>query len=994
MKRRPFTFGADSQRTWRSLDEFADSATFREALAAEFPEGAEQPDGVSRRSFVTLMGASLGLAGLTGCRRPEEKILPYTKAPEDVVPGRPMFYATAMPFYGTAVGLLVESHEGRPTKIEGNPKHPDSQGGASAWIQASLLELYDPERVTQPLQGDRPAAPEAAEAAITGAGKGLSDGKRLAIVTTEHRSPTTSGELAKIKSQWAGARILRWEAFSRANARAGGQLAFAKPVEPVYRADKARVLVSLDADFFNHDGSPLKIARGFSRGRKPGADMNRLYVVESGFSITGSMADHRIRMRSAAIGGLAAALCKALDGLGVKVAGSLPAAGVLGPAEQKLVDALARDLALHKGKGLVVAGERQPPAVHALALLVNHALGNIGGPDAPVSLGKPWSDDAEGAEALADLTKALGAGEIDVLVILGGNPVYDAPGDVDFGAAMAKAKVSIHLADSPNETSARASWVVPRAHTLETWSDLVAEDGTTSIVQPLIAPLHGGKTDAEVLSLLRGERRSAHELVTATWDGKLGAKAFGLSWRKALHEGVIEGSVGSFELAPPQPGALALPADAGGLEITFAPDSHAFDGRFANSGWMQEMPDPMSKLTWDNGALVSPETARKLGVAEGDLLSISADGRGSVKVPAVVQPGQADDSIALTLGQGRSKVGKVGKGVGFSVAALRRTGKLGFAAAKVSKSGETHKLARTQEHHNMEGRDLVRTTSLTKRLGGERSGPAHGGGEHGGGHKAHGADHGPVHLPQLFEAPTYTGQRWAMAIDLNSCIGCNACMVGCQAENNIPVVGKTGVLRSREMHWIRIDRYFVGENINDPTVVMQPMTCQQCENAPCESVCPVGATTHSPEGLNDMAYNRCIGTRYCANNCPFKVRRFNYFNYTKNTPELHKMAMNPDVTVRDRGVMEKCTYCVQRINQAKISAHKGGKNVVEDGAITTACQQTCPTAAITFGDLSDPHSRLNALLAEGRDYKLLEEINVRPRTSYLERVRNPNPELG
>ena len=993
MKRRPFSFGADTERQWRSLGEFADSAAFREALAAEFPEGAEKPDGVSRRSFVALMGASLGLAGVTGCRRPAEKILPYTKAPEEIIPGRPMFYATAMPLHGTAIGLLVETHEGRPTKLEGNPKHPDSQGGASAWIQASLLELYDPERPTAPRQGDKPASWEAAEAALAGAGKALSDGKRLAIVTTEHRSPTTSAELARIKAQWAGARVVRWEAFSRANARAGGKLAFGKPVEPVYRADKARVLVSLDADFFNHDASPLKIARGFSRGRKPGPEMNRLYVIESGFSITGSSADHRLRLRSSAIGGLAAALCEALAGQGVKVAGALPAAGALGPAQRKLVEAMARDLAANRGKGLVVAGERQPPAVHALALLVNHALGNIGDGDAPVSLATTWSDDPEGAEGLSDLARRLAAGEIDVLVVLGGNPVYDAPGDLDFGAAMARAKVSIHLADQPNETSARASWVVPRAHVLESWSDVVAEDGTTSIVQPVIAPLHGGKTDAELLSLLRGERRTAHDLVTATWDQKLGARSFALGWRKALHEGVIAGTAAPFELAPPQPGALALAADAGGLEITFAPDSHAFDGRFANNGWMQEMPDPMTKLTWDNAALVAPETARKLGVKDGDLLSITVDGGGAVKLPAMVQPGQADDCLALTLGQGRSRVGKVGTGVGFAVGALRRTGRLGYAAARAAAAGGTHPLARTQEHHAMEGRDLVRTTTLTRHQKGERSGPAHGGG-HGAHAGAHGADRGPVQLPQLYEGPKYTGQRWAMAIDLNSCIGCNACMVACQSENNIPVVGKSGVLRSREMHWIRIDRYFVGENLNDPTAVMQPMTCQECENAPCESVCPVGATTHSPEGLNDMAYNRCIGTRYCANNCPFKVRRFNYFNYTKDTPELRKMGMNPDVTVRDRGVMEKCTYCVQRINQAKIAAHKDGKDVVEDGAITTACQQTCPTAAITFGDLSDPHGRLNALLAEGRDYKLLEELNIRPRTSYLVRVRNPNPELG
>jgi molybdopterin-containing oxidoreductase family iron-sulfur binding subunit len=550
----------------------------------------------------------------------------------------------------------------------------------------------------------------------------------------------------------------------------------------------------------------------------------------------------------------------------------------------------------------------------------------------------------------------MAKGDVHLLLMLGGNPVFDAPADADFAGALARVPTSVHLAAYADETSARSTWHLNRAHWLESWSDVRAEDGTLSIVQPLIAPLHDGKTDAEVLEQLLGGERTAYQLVCANFPK-------GMNLRRALHDGLLADSAAPAEVVKPVAHPDLTFAAPEGLELTFRPDPHTFDGRFANNGWLQELPDSMTKLTWDNAALISPATARRLGLHDGDLVDLNI-GERRARLPILTAPGQADESITITVGQGRRRAGSVGNDVGFDVYPLRTATAMGLAAVTLTPLGEKHTLAITHGHHSMEGRPIVREGEQER----EKEEPA------------------------LWPVHPVVGHRWGMVIDLEACIGCNACTVACQAENNIPLVGKRGVLKSREMHWLRIDRYFTDGD--DPESVAQPISCQQCEMAPCEQVCPVGATTHSPEGLNDMAYNRCIGTRYCANNCPFKVRRFNFFNYQKDLTELRKMQFNPDVTVRSRGVMEKCTYCVQRINVAKATAHKEGRDRVRDGEVVTACQQTCPTKAISFGDLDDPSSDVARRAADERNYVLLGELNIRPRTSFLARVRNPNPELG
>jgi molybdopterin-containing oxidoreductase family iron-sulfur binding subunit len=940
---------------WRSLDE-------KPALPDEFPEHAIELDGMSRRSFVQLMGASLALAGVSGCRRPAETILPYGKAPEELVPGRPQRYATAMPLAGTAFGVVVESHEGRPTKIEGNPLHPDSRGGASAFVQASILGLYDPDRSRHPTERGRARSWDEAFAALKAAATTLpADGRGLAILTEAHRSPTLLAGLAAVEKRWPAARIVRYEAFDRLHAREGSRLAFGRPLEPAYELGKARVIVTLDCDLLHAEGSSVKHARAFADGRS-GA-MNRLYAIESAFTVTGTNADHRLRTKSARIQALAAALAHAV---GIDVA-----APALTSEEQRYISAVAADLRANRGAGAVVAGETQPPAVHALAHLINHALETTA-----VTYRAPLASHASGPAAIVELAGAMTKGDVQLLVMLGGNPVYDAPADARFAEAITHVPTSVHLAERPDETSAAATWHLGRAHYLEAWSDVRAEDGTLSIVQPLIAPLHGGRTDAEVVERLLDGTRTPYQLVTSTWKELLGLD-FTRRFRRALHDGVLAGSALPAEAVKPIPAAFAPPALSNDLEVTFRIDSHAYDGRFANNGWLQELPDPLTKLTWDNVALISPATATRLGLRDGDLVTLRT-AQGSGRLPVLRAPGQADDSLAVTIGLGRKRAGAVGTDVGFDVTSLRSSQAFGHAMVTLERSGLRHSLGITQEHHSMEGRPLVRQATRDEYAADP-------------GFARKEEEHPPL-LP-LWKEHQYEGHKWGMAIDLNRCIGCNACMVACQAENNIPLVGKVGVEKSREMHWIRVDRYFVGDE-NDPEAVMQPVACQQCENAPCEQVCPVGATTHSPEGLNDMAYNRCVGTRYCANNCPYKVRRFNFFNYNKDVAELRRMQFNPDVTVRSRGVMEKCTYCVQRINQAKIAAHGEGRDRVRDGEIVTACQQTCPAQAIVFGDLNDPKSEIAQRNADSRNYVLLEELAIKPRTSYLARIRNPNPELG
>jgi len=981
--------GHTGEKYWRSLREHADSPAFQDEVEREFPDGAAvAPDGVSRRDFFKYMGASMALAGVAACRRPDERILPYAKQPEEIIPGVPLYFATAMAWNGTAVGLVVESHEGRPTKIEGNPKHPESLGSTNSWIQADVLNLYDPDRSTGATEKGQDRSWEDTNAALRALGQKhkAQGGKGLAILTEAHRSPTTSRILGRVKEQLPGVQIFRYEAWSRDNARAGAELAFGKTLEAIYHLDKAKVVVALDADLLMNDsGSTIRHARGFAASRAPGkGKMSRLYVAESAFTVTGAMADHRFRLTSRDVSAFAVALGRALD------LGGLPAVNLPADLASK-VAAVAKDLRASQGAAIVVAGERQPPAVHAIAQLLNASLGG-----AAVTFVEAFDPAPEGARSVAALAKAITDKTVTSLVMIGGNPVFDAPADAKLGALIAGLETSVHLSTHRDETSAASTWHVNRAHTLETWSDIRALDGTTSVVQPLIAPLFDGKTDAEILAILAGEPARAYDLVRATQGA--GATAGEIAWRRALHDGIVDGTAYPAQTpAPAGTDALAAAlkdalAPVAGYEITFVPSEHAWDGRYANNGWMQENPDPMTKMVWGNAAHISPATAKELGVVSGDLVTVQTSGGASVTLPALVTIGQADKSIALPFGQGRKVVGRVGSGVGVDVYPLRTAAAMTIAGGKVVKAGGQDPIVTTQENFNMTSRWPVRAGTADEYA----KNPEFFNGKELADGERESSKFALEHPKLLSLYPDYDyskGHRWAMAIDLNTCIGCGACTVACQAENNIPVVGKAGVARSREMHWIRVDRYFRGRP-DEPESVSQPMPCQQCENAPCEQVCPVGATNHSPEGLNDMAYNRCIGTRYCLNNCPFKVRRFNFFNYSKNIPTLRQAQFNPDVTIRSRGVMEKCTYCVQRINAAKIDGHKKGTDLIADGTIKTACQQTCPTSAITFGDLNDPKSAVVGLKNEPRSYVLLEELNIRPRTTYLARITNPNPELA
>ncbi|HSN97176.1 MAG TPA: TAT-variant-translocated molybdopterin oxidoreductase [Candidatus Nanopelagicales bacterium] len=999
MKRVPLPIANDTsgKSWWRSLGELENDPGFHEQLPAEFPPDPHlPPEGESRRKFLSIMGASMALAGLTGCRRPNEKILPYTRAPEEVVPGNPLHFASAFPFLGTAFGVLVESHEGRPTKIEGNPRHPESLGSTTLWGQGWILDMYDPDRSGSPLQKGQTKEWAEASDFLRAEGERLKakQGKGLTILTEAHRSPSVAAQIKAIKEAMPEARVVRYEPLSRDNIREGARLAFGRPLETTLDLEKAKTIVALDADLLTSEGSPIKQARGFVAGRNvdqdKSKDPNRLYAIESHFSLTGTTADHRLRIQSRLVPAFAFALAAELAkqhgvALGADVAAAAEAkAEGLSDKAKKYVAAIAKELAANRGRGVVVAGRGQPAEVHAVVHLVNKALDNTGA-DKPVRFVAAFDEGRDGAGALVELAQAIGKNEVETLLILGGNPVYDAPADARFAEALAKVPTSIHLSTHVDETSEKVTWHLPRTHPLESWSDVRAEDGTASIIQPLIAPLFNGKSDAEVLELFRGGNRSDYDIVRATWRGDKAEAEFDKAWRRALHEGVFADSASVPEApeATADAAAAAIKAFAGaakeGLEITFRPDVHTWDGRFANNGWLQELPDPMTKMTWGNGAEISPTTATKLGVKDGDMLSVSGPG-GSITLPVIVAPGQADDSIALTVGQGRRAALRVARGVGVDTGVLRTSAAFdvagGFAAQR---TGAVTTVARTQEHFAMEGRPIALEGSIDE----YRKDPEF-------------ARKKGVQMPlfSLFKEPDRSqGHAWGMAIDLNACVGCNACVTACQAENNIPVVGPEGVARSREMHWIRIDRYYEGP-ADEPESISQPMLCQHCENAPCEQVCPAAATVHSPEGLNDMAYNRCVGTRYCANNCPFKVRRFNYFNYTKDTPEHRQMQFNPEVTVRHRGVMEKCSFCVQRINRAKIEAKRDGKTRVDDGVIKTACEAACPTQAITFGDLNNPTSAVSAKVSGPRGYRLLEDLNVKPRITYLARIRNKNPELA
>ena len=985
--------GMDEKLYWRSFDELAESPEYTEFLQREFPQGAsELTDSISRRKFLTLMGASAALAGLVSCRRPLEKIVPYVKAPEEVIPGIPQYYATTMPFSAGAVGLVVESHEGRPTKIEGNELHPSSRGAANAFQQAEILNLYDPDRSKFVLnKGARVTWNDFVafwgEQDVLYAQNG---GEGLAVLTTAFSSPTLARLRRDFERKFPNATWAVYEPVSDENIYEGIRMATGQVLQPVYDYSAARVVLSIDADFLMLESENVAHSKDFAAARKVSSEhdeMNRLYVVESGFSNTGAMADHRLAVQSRQIGAFTAALILALRKNGVRIG---VAADLSAYAEHDFdatwLNALAKDLAAARGKSLVVAGHRQPAVVHALVFAINAALGNLG---RSVSYVAPADKALPSRKSLAQLAEKMRAGEVKTLVLVGGNPAFNAPADLHFTAALKKVENVIQMASHVDETAAFATWHLPQAHFLEAWGDARATDGTVSVIQPLILPLFGAHSEVELLNLLStGVVKPGHDIVRETFQTTLKAANFEKKWRRVLHDGVVDGTA----LAKSAPRLRAaeirkflqpelLPKDKANksnLEIVFQASPALYDGRYANNSWMQESPDPATKITWDNAAVMSVRTAKELGVDTQDMVQLSYHGR-NLEIPVAVLPGHADYSISIHLGYGRTAAGRVGNGVGFNAYALRRTAQPDFdSGLKLAKIGKIYKLANTQNHGSMEGRPIVREATL----------------EHYREHPEFATEmveHPPLRNPWK-EHKYDEGYQWGMTIDLNACTGCNACSIACQSENNIPVVGKEQVANGREMSWIRLDRYFVGEP-EEPRMVFQPVNCQHCENAPCEQVCPVQATNHNKEGLNVMVYNRCIGTRYCSNNCPYKVRRFNFFNYTKDTPEIVKMAMNPDVTVRFRGVMEKCTFCLQRINFAKIQAKREERDI-RDGELRTACQQTCPADAIVFGNKNDAESHVAQQKEQNRNYGLLAEFNTRPRTTYLAKLRNPNPELA
>jgi len=964
---------------WRSLEELAGSEEFQEMLHREFPKGAsEWLDDFSRRGFLKTMGASLALAGLTGCTRmPITEIVPYVRQPENVIPGRPMFYATAFTLSGYASPILVESHLFRPTKIEGNPQHPASLGGTDVYAQASLLDLYDPDRAQNVTYLGDVRSWNAFMEAVRGpmnVQKSLAGGG-VRILTQTVTSPTLA---AQIRSYLEANPMAKWhvyEPINRDNVYEGAKLAFGEVVETRYDFSKADVVVSLDADFLSA-GFPgsTRYIRDFAARRNPDANMNRLYVVESTPSSTGMKADHRFPMQGADIEKFARALTSAAG---------VSALGV--PVSEASLSAITKDLLSHKGSSAVIVGDHQPPAVHAIAHALNQTLGNVGNTvfyTDPVDA-NPLNRD----QSLHALVEDMRAGKVDLLLILGGNPAYDAPAELEFASALKSNAVNlkVFLGSHRNETAELCHWHVPESHYLESWSDARAYDGTVSIVQPLIEPLYSGKSAHEIITILAGQSGlTGHDLVQQYWQKQHAGADFDAFWRKSLHDGWIAGTA----YAPKNVAlkATSFPASqsesSGGYELNFRRDPSIYDGRFSNNGWLQELPKPLTKLTWDNPIMIGPAMAERLKLNFKDVAELEFQGK-KVKGPVWIQAGHPDNSITVFLGYGRTRAGRVGTGTGFDMYPLRTSQAPWFAAgAKLTATGEKYDLASTQGYQSMETPDgserpLVQERSLEEyrkepNFAKEGEPPAA----------------LTLYKPFDYSKETYS---WGMAIDLNACVGCNNCIVACQSENNVAVVGKEQTLRGRHMHWLRVDAYYNGPRDN-PKGFFQPVPCMQCEDAPCELVCPVQATVHSSEGLNDMVYNRCVGTRYCSNNCPYKVRRFNFLLFQDwETPQF-KLMRNPDVTVRSRGVMEKCTYCVQRISEKRIDAERAD-STIKEGELQTACQQSCPANAIVFGNLNDPNSQVNKWKQQPRNYSLLGELNTRPRTTYLAEVRNPNPEL-
>jgi Fe-S-cluster-containing dehydrogenase component len=960
-------------RFWRSLEELRGASPARRVPPAHFLTAA---DAISREQFLKLMGASLALAGLTGCAAEPKgptHLAPYVRRPVGISEAESLYFATALTHKGYANGVLVRNVAGRPIKVEGNPQHPASLGATDIFSQAAMLTFYDPDRSTAVLnRGQRRTWNDVVTALTNAANAHLAkQGDGLRILSETITSPSLADLLQAFLRRFPAARLHQWEPINRDNAREGARQAFGEVVETRYQLDQADVIVTLDADLLNGMPGSLRYARDFAARRQVSPTsprQNRLYAIESAPTITGMVADHRLPVPARDIEAIARAIAA---GVGA-ISGNAPLpAGV----PQAWIAALVADLTAHRGTSVIVAGDEQPPSVHVLAHQINQALGNVG--RTVIYTDPVVFNPVNQLASLRELVQDMNAGKVDFLVILGGNPVYTAPVDLDFAGALAKVAESVHLGLYQDETAKLATWHVPQAHELESWGDARAFDGTVTILQPLINPLYGGRTPQELVAVLNGQGAvSAHDLVKGYWQRRLNAPDFDLRWRTMLNDGIVPGTAlppRAVTLQPAAPPAPAAPAQ--GVEIVFRPDPTIYDGRFANNGWLQELPKPLSKITWDNVVQVGPAMAARLGLTSGDVVELQYRGT-TIRGPIWVMAGQPDNSVTVYFGYGRTSAGRVGSGIGYNAYRLRTSAAPWFdSGLELRKTGERYLLATTQGTQEMEGREIVLAGTLAEYqkdpqfLQKEVTKP----------------------VGSLYPGFDYPNYRWGMTINLSACIGCNACAIACQAENNIPVVGKDQVSRGRQMHWIRVDRYYEGPAEN-PTSYAMPVPCMQCENAPCELVCPVGATTHSDEGLNDMVYNRCVGTRYCSNNCPYKVRRFNFYQYADYTTPVLQLLYNPDVTVRERGVMEKCTYCVQRIRHAEVRAEIEGRRI-RDGEVVTACQAVCPTRAIVFGDLNDASSQVAKLKADPLNYDLLAELNTRPRTSYLGVIRNPNPEI-
>ncbi len=1055
---------------WRSIEEHADSQEFREFVSQEYPHEIENWDSsLSRRNFVKVMGASLALAGLSGCVvMPPAKIVPYVRPQEGLLPGKPLFLATAMSVGGVATGLLAKAYDGRPIKVEGNPDHPGSRGATDVMAQASILGLYDPDR-SQSVSyrgGAKSWESMIGEVRATVEENRKDGGAGVRFLTETVTSPTLVDQFSRLKAELPNAKWIQYEPVNQDNAVAGAKLAFGSPVQTVYKFEKAERILSLDADIFS--GFNVAYIKDFAKGRaftEEKKEINRLYSIETTISLTGAKADHRLTIKPSQMGEVAKAVAKA-----VGVAGAISTY----TENAAWIAAMAKDLLAYKGKSLVVAGNNQPPTVHALAHAMNAALGNAGQTVVYIDPLSPGTEKTQ-IEQLRELVGDIDGGRVKVLVILGGNPVYTSPSDLKLNAErMNKIGLRVHLGLYADETAEYCHWHIPEKHFLESWGDGRAFDGTASIVQPLISPLYDGKSANEVVQLFFKENfdKKDYDLIKAYWqktdikpavagankevvpatekpEAKVEAKEatpatnatakeapktetkavatpapaaavpavtapknFEDNWRKAVHDGVIPGTAASPKSVTANTAFLSQPeikpAGQGAIEISILPDPCVYDGRFSNNGWLQELPNPLNKVTWDNVALISPNTAKRLGINQGrneneqaggkqgttfintkggnlfsDLVNLSFQGKEiTTPVPMWIAPGQPDDVVTLFMGYGRTRSGKVGNGIGYNVFDAARSDAMSFGWGDIPKTGESATIASTQTHFNMEGRDLLRFWDVDE----FEKDPTMG--------HQHDEYELSMYPHDQYQELYAANHKWGMTVDLNSCVGCNACVLACQSENNIPVVGKEQVERHRSMHWMRVDAYYAGSDVNAPDGLhFQPVLCQQCEQAPCEVVCPVHATVHSAEGLNDMTYNRCVGTRYCSNNCPYKVRRFNFLLYQDWDTTQYKLMRNPDVTIRSRGVMEKCTYCTQRISAARIEAEKDGSRKIADGEIVTACQAVCPTDAIIFGDMNDPNSMVSKAKKDHRDYNLLNELNTQPRTTYLAGLKNQNKEM-